>query len=99
MDKTTLKLFLEQRKEHSNCYKYDGKFITTREPRTMMRNIKRNETSEGLYGCSSTSTFGSKLKKKRIKEKRLICIINLFKNRLLHDAVGSTVIALTNHNI
>lgn len=71
MDKTTLKWILEQRKERSNCYKYDGKFITRREARTMARNIKKNKTPEGLYGRSSTSTFGSKLKEKLKKEKKI----------------------------
>ena len=71
MDKTTLKWILEQRKSRSNCYKYDGKFITRREARTMVRNIKKNKTPEGLYGRSSTSIFGSKLKEKLKNEKKI----------------------------
>ena len=71
MDKTTLKWILEQRKESSNCYKYDGKFITRREAKRMANNIKKNKTPEGLYGRSSTSSFGSKLKEKLKKGKKI----------------------------
>ncbi len=59
---------LNQRKDKSNCYKSDGKFITRREARRMVYNHEHNITPTGLYGTTNNSNFG-KIVRKKIKKK------------------------------
>ena len=59
---------LKQRKDKTNCYKSDGKFITRREAKRMVYNHEHNITPTGIYGTTNNSNFG-KIVKKKIKKK------------------------------
>ena len=63
-----IRWILNQRKDKSNCYKSDGKFITRREAKKMVYNHEHNITPTGLYGTTNNSNFG-KIVRKKIKKK------------------------------
>ena len=59
---------LNQRKDKTNCYKSNGKFITRKEAKRMVYNHEHNINPTGLYGTTNNSNFG-KIVKKKIKKK------------------------------
>ena len=59
---------LNQRKDKTNCYKSNGKFITRKEAKRMVYNHEHNINPTGLYGTTNNSNFGKIVKKKNKKK-------------------------------